>query len=186
MCIRDRACADKIKQHWQQHEPAEKLLLSYHGVPRRYLESGDPYYCQCQKTSRLICEKLGLDETQCITTFQSRFGKAEWLKPYTDEPLIELAKNGTKKISIISPGFVTDCLETLDEIKNEASWIIHGVKGDDSWRIENFQRNYIKKVCSKFAKEDIMILSDVDEIPSKEKLSFIMNCIPTQTIPQKF
>ena len=64
----------------------------------------------------------------------------------------------------------------IDEIKNEASWIIHGVKGDDSWRIENFQRNYIKKVCSEFAKEDIMILSDVDEIPSKEKLSFIMNC----------
>ena len=64
----------------------------------------------------------------------------------------------------------------IDEIKNEASWIIHGVKGDDAWRIENFQRNYIKKVCSEFAKEDIMILSDVDEIPSKEKLSFIMNC----------
>ena len=114
-----QACADKIKQHWQQHEPAEKLLLSYHGVPKRYLESGDPYYCQCQKTSRLIREKLGLDETQCITTFQSRFGKAEWLKPYTDATLKELGKNGTQSIDVFCPGFSADCLETLEEIAVE-------------------------------------------------------------------
>tara|TARA_B100000767_G_C19772431_1_gene540756 strand:- start:1295 stop:2326 length:1032 start_codon:yes stop_codon:yes gene_type:complete len=114
-----QACVDQIKQHWQHNEPSEKLMLSYHGVPKRYLESGDPYYCQCQKTSRLIREKLGLDEQQCITTFQSRFGKAEWLKPYTDETLKELGQGGTLSIDVFCPGFSADCLETLEEIAVE-------------------------------------------------------------------
>ena len=78
-----------------------------------------PYYCQCQKTSRLIREKLGLDETQCITTFQSRFGKAEWLKPYTDATLKELGEKGTQSIDVFCPGFSADCLETLEEIAVE-------------------------------------------------------------------
>ena len=113
------ACAEKIKAHWQENGRAEKLMLSYHGVPRSYLEAGDPYYCHCQKTSRLIAEKLGLDKEQCITTFQSRFGKAEWLRPYTDATLKELSANGTKSIDVFCPGFSADCLETIEEIAEE-------------------------------------------------------------------
>lgn len=113
------ACAEKITSHWQANGKADKLLLSYHGVPRRYLESGDPYFCQCHKTSRLIAAKLGVDKDQIITTFQSRFGKAEWLKPYTDATLKALPKQGVESIDVFCPGFSADCLETLEEIAVE-------------------------------------------------------------------
>jgi ferrochelatase len=92
------------------------IIASFHGIPRSYFEKGDPYYCHCHKTARLLREELGLDERQLVMTFQSRFGPEEWLKPYTDETVVRLAKDGIKRIAVINPGFVSDCLETLEEI----------------------------------------------------------------------
>ena len=97
----------------------DKIIFSYHGIPKKYLLNGDPYHCFCLKTTRLIKEKMGLSDDEIITTFQSRFGKAEWLQPYTSETLKELPKKGIKDIHIISPGFSSDCLETLEELEEE-------------------------------------------------------------------
>ncbi|MEI4471864.1 ferrochelatase [Frigidibacter sp. MR17.24] len=96
-----------------------KLVASYHGMPKRYLMEGDPYHCQCQKTSRLLRERLGWDRSRLDTTFQSVFGPEEWLKPYTVEHVAELAKQGVKHIAVISPAFSADCIETLEEINGE-------------------------------------------------------------------
>lgn len=113
------ALATSIQEDFNQHGKPEKLLLSYHGMPKRNLELGDPYYCLCQKTTRLIAEKLGLQKDEYLTTFQSRFGYAEWLQPYTDATLEDLAKNGVKNVAIVSPAFSADCLETLEELAVE-------------------------------------------------------------------
>jgi protoporphyrin/coproporphyrin ferrochelatase len=110
------AIANSIKQHWQENGQAEKLILSYHGMPQHYIDAGDPYYDECHQTTQRIVEKLDLNDDEWITTFQSRFGPRKWLQPYTDETLIELGKNGTKHVQIICPGFSADCLETLEEI----------------------------------------------------------------------
>lgn len=110
------ALADSIEEHWHNNGKPEKLLFSFHGIPKHYFEAGDPYYCECHKTARLVTEKLGLKEDEWILTFQSRFGPREWLKPYTDITLKELAKDGTKHVQIICPGFSADCLETIEEI----------------------------------------------------------------------
>jgi ferrochelatase len=114
-----QAVADKIRHHWQTHKRADKLIFSYHGIPKRYLTNGDPYHCQCHKTSRLIAENLGLDKDQYLTTFQSRFGREEWLKPYTDHTLMAMPKEGVKSVQIVCPGFSSDCLETIEEIGEE-------------------------------------------------------------------
>ncbi|WP_445285948.1 ferrochelatase [Yoonia sp. 208BN28-4] len=98
----------------------EKLICSYHGVPERYLREGDPYHCQCQKTTRLLKERLGWDDTQIVTTFQSRFGPEEWLKPYTVKEVARLAEEeGVKNIAVCAPAFSADCIETLEEINEE-------------------------------------------------------------------
>jgi protoporphyrin/coproporphyrin ferrochelatase len=98
---------------------AGKLLMSFHGVPKRTLLLGDPYHCECQKTGRLLAEALGLDAADYRVTFQSRFGRAEWLQPYTAPSLVELAKAGVERVDVICPGFTADCLETLEEIALE-------------------------------------------------------------------
>ena len=113
------ACARAIDSHWQEHGRPQQLLLSYHGVPRRYLDNGDPYFCECHKTSRLIADRLGLAEDDYITTFQSRFGREEWLRPYTDETLQKMPARGIEDVQVFCPGFATDCLETLEEIDME-------------------------------------------------------------------
>lgn len=110
------ALCQSIEEHWQQHGRADKLVFSYHGVPLRYLHSGDPYHCHCHKTTRLVAEKLGLQSEEFLTTFQSRFGREEWLRPYTDETMMQLPKTGIKSVQVICPGFSSDCLETLEEI----------------------------------------------------------------------
>ena len=99
----------------------ELVLVSFHGTPRAYLEKGDPYYCHCVKTGRLLRERLGWPDTRLRTTFQSRFGNAEWLKSYTIDTVVELAKSGVKRIAVITPGFAADCLETLEEIAGESA-----------------------------------------------------------------
>ncbi|TRW48114.1 ferrochelatase [Aliidiomarina halalkaliphila] len=114
-----QAVANKIKAHWESHGRADKLVFSYHGVPKRYLLNGDPYHCQCYKTSRLVAEQLGLSSDEYITTFQSRFGREEWLKPYTDETFKAFPGQGVKAIQVVCPGFSSDCLETIEEIGEE-------------------------------------------------------------------
>ena len=93
--------------------------MSFHGLPRRNLELGDPYFCHCHKTGRLIAEKLGLEDSQWRLTFQSRFGKAEWVQPYTDKTLMALPGEGVKAIDLVCPGFPSDCVETLEEMNME-------------------------------------------------------------------
>jgi len=113
------ALANSIREHMERNGVPDKLIFSYHGMPKRYLSAGDPYYCFCQKTTRLVQEQLALDKSTCITSFQSRFGKEEWLKPYTDETLQSLPGQGVTRIAIISPAFSADCLETLEELAVE-------------------------------------------------------------------
>ena len=111
--------ADSVKSHWETHGRADKVLFSYHGIPKRYLLNGDPYHCQCHKTTRLVAEALGLHKDEYMTTFQSRFGREEWLKPYTDETLKSFPSEGIKSVQVICPGFSSDCLETIEEIGEE-------------------------------------------------------------------
>lgn len=101
-------------------QPPEMILTSFHGLPKRYLMQGDPYHCMCSKTSRLVREKLGWPKDKWINTFQSRFGPEEWLQPYTDKTIEQLAHDGIKRIAIVSPAFVCECIETLEEIAMEA------------------------------------------------------------------
>lgn len=113
------ALANSIREHWQQHGQAEKLLFSFHGLPKRYVDAGDPYQQQCLCTAEMIADRLGLRGEQWLCAFQSRFGPEEWLKPYTDHTLEGWGKAGIKSVSVISPGFSADCLETLEEIAEE-------------------------------------------------------------------
>ncbi len=114
------ALAQSVEQAYAGLETRPDVLVaSYHGVPKRYLMQGDPYHCQCQKTSRLLRERLGWPETELVTTFQSRFGPEEWLQPYTVEEVARLAESGKKRIAVIAPAFSSDCVETLEEINEE-------------------------------------------------------------------
>ena len=110
------ACAQQIQNYWQQHQRSQKLIFSFHGLPKRNLMQGDPYHCECHETARLIAENLNLQEEEWMLTFQSRFGKAEWLKPYTIQTMQELPGHGIKTVDVFCPGFSADCLETLEEI----------------------------------------------------------------------
>lgn len=113
----------KVLDHWRRFGRAAdeggKLVMSFHGVPRRTLDLGDPYHCECHATGRLLAESLGLEHDQYVVSFQSRFGRAEWLRPYTASILRELGAGGAKRVDVICPGFVADCLETLEEIALE-------------------------------------------------------------------
>ena len=114
------ALAQSVERAYAAMEVKPDILVtSYHGVPKRYLMEGDPYHCQCQKTTRLLKERLGWDDTQITTTFQSRFGPEEWLQPYTVEEVARLAEQGKKRIAVIAPAFSADCIETLEEINEE-------------------------------------------------------------------
>jgi ferrochelatase len=110
------ALRDSVLSHWESHGRGECLLMSFHGLPRRNLELGDPYHCECQKTARLLAEALELKPAGYRVSFQSRFGRARWLEPATSDTLAELARSGVRRVDVICPGFVADCLETLEEI----------------------------------------------------------------------
>ena len=114
-----KAIAHSIDKFWIKNGKPEKIIFSFHGIPKSYHTKGDPYHCFCLKTSRLVREYMQLKEEEVITTFQSRFGRQEWLQPYTSETLKRLPKEGIKNINIISPGFSSDCLETLEELEFE-------------------------------------------------------------------
>ena len=114
------ALARKVFQHWQQNGRGEHLVMSFHGVPERTRDLGDPYHCECHKSARLLAQTLGLQPDQYTVTFQSRFGKARWLQPYTEPTLVAMAGRGIRHVDIMCPGFTSDCLETLEEIHMEA------------------------------------------------------------------
>jgi ferrochelatase len=124
------ALADSVLQHWEKNLRGQLLLMSFHGIPKRSLTLGDPYYCECHKTARLLAEELNLKPDEYRVTFQSRFGKAEWLQPYTDKTLQALPGEGIKTVDVICPGFAADCLETLEEIQVENRDIFLGVGGE--------------------------------------------------------
>ncbi len=114
------ALAGSVRDAYAEMEQKPDVLVaSYHGMPERYLMQGDPYHCQCQKTTRLVREALGWDKSEIVTTFQSKFGPEEWLKPYTVEEVARLAEAGKKRIAVIAPAFSADCIETLEEINEE-------------------------------------------------------------------
>jgi len=121
------AIAASIERHWRGHRK-QHLLFSFHGVPKRYLLAGDPYHCQCQKTARLVAQRLSLTDGEWSVSFQSQVGREEWLRPYTDEHLLESARNGPKRVTVVCPGFATDCLETLEEIalRNREAFLAAG------------------------------------------------------------
>ncbi len=122
------ALAASIREYWAEHGEPDKLVMSFHGVPRRSLDLGDMYHCECHKTGRLVAQRLGLAEGRWKVCFQSRFGKAEWLKPYTAPTLVEMAEAGVGRVDVVCPGFVADCLETLEEIAMEGreEFLEHG------------------------------------------------------------
>jgi protoporphyrin/coproporphyrin ferrochelatase len=113
------ALRDAVLEHWENHGRGDKLVMSFHGVPKRTLMLGDPYHCECHKTARLVADRLRLAPTDYVVTFQSRFGRAEWLQPYTAPTVVQLAREGVRRVDVICPGFTSDCLETLEEINME-------------------------------------------------------------------
>jgi protoporphyrin/coproporphyrin ferrochelatase len=125
------ALAAQVRSYWATHGQGDKLLMSFHGVPERTLHLGDPYHCQCYKTARLLAEALQLDKSQYQVSFQSRFGKAKWLEPATDKTLQALATQGVGRVDVFCPGFVADCLETLEEIAMEGREIFLHAGGQD-------------------------------------------------------
>ena len=113
------ALARRVETHWREHGKPDHLVMSFHGVPERTLMRGDPYHCECHKTGRLLATRLGLAKTDYTVSFQSRFGKAKWLEPYTEPTLQALAERGVGRVDVVCPGFTSDCLETIEEIGME-------------------------------------------------------------------
>lgn len=125
------ALAASVRDHWMMHGRSERLIMSFHGTPRRSLELGDPYHCECQKTGRLLAEALGLATEQYQVCFQSRFGRAQWLQPYLAPTLQELGQQGLRRVDVICPGFSSDCLETLEEVAMEGKSLFQAAGGGD-------------------------------------------------------
>lgn len=123
------AIADSIRQHWQQHGRSERLLLSFHGIPQRLVNQGDPYAAQCKQSAQAIADALGVGRDEVMLTFQSRFGRERWLQPYTQQTLEALAREGVKTVDVVCPGFAVDCLETLEEIAMQNAEAFRAVGG---------------------------------------------------------
>jgi len=143
------ALANSVREHWMTNGRPEKLVMSFHGVPRYTLDKGDPYHCECHKTGRLLAEALELSKEQYLVCFQSRFGKAEWLKPYLASTLEDLGKQKLKRIDVICPGFSSDCLETLEEIAMEGKEIFKHNGGGEFYYIPalNEREPWIHAMC---------------------------------------
>ncbi|MDE2088311.1 MAG: ferrochelatase, partial [Xanthomonadaceae bacterium] len=125
------ALATSIENWWDKHGRGDKLLLSFHGIPERYVRLGDPYADQCRATARLLRERLRLDESQLVLSFQSRVGRERWLEPYTDATVRRLAGEGVKRLDVACPGFAVDCLETLEEIALQNREFFVAAGGED-------------------------------------------------------
>lgn len=124
------ALGESVKEHWQSNGRAERLLMSFHGIPKRNVELGDPYARECADTAKALADYLGLEDEQWLQTFQSRLGKAEWLTPYTDKTLAALPGLGCKSLDVVCPAFAVECLETLEEIDGEAKDIFIDAGGE--------------------------------------------------------
>jgi len=145
-----QALVKRIRKHWQDNGRGEKLVMSFHGVPQRTLQLGDPYHCECFKTARLLAERLGLRKEDYKVTFQSRLGRAKWLEPYTEPALIELARAGVAHVDVVCPGFTSDCLETLEEIAIEGKEAFLHAGGKEFQFIPclNDQPEWISALCA--------------------------------------
>ena len=126
-----KAIAKSVNAYWMKHGRPDRLVMSFHGLPRAVVESGDPYEAQCRASAKLIAAELGWDDARTVVAFQSRFGRAEWLKPYTAHTLAELGAAGTARVDVLCPGFTADCLETLEEIAQEGRDIFLGAGGKE-------------------------------------------------------
>ena len=124
------AVADSIRAHWAAHGRGERLLLSFHGIPQRLVDGGDPYAAQCEASTRAIADALGIARDEILLTFQSRFGRERWLQPYTQATLEALARDGVRSVDVACPGFAVDCLETLEEIAVENADAFRAAGGD--------------------------------------------------------
>ena len=144
------ALVKRVRKHWQDHGRGERLVMSFHGVPERTLHLGDPYHCECMKTARLLSDRLGIHKDQVKVTFQSRLGRAQWLQPYTEPTLIEMARAGLKSVDVLCPGFTGDCLETLEEINIEARQAFLAAGGKEFQYIAclNDQPEWITALCA--------------------------------------
>ncbi len=167
------ALAQSVREHWMINGRPEKLIMSFHGVPKYTLNKGDPYHCECQKTGRLLAEALGLEKQQYMVCFQSRFGKAEWLKPYLAVTLKEFGKQKLKRIDVICPGFSSDCLETLEEIAMEGKAIFVGNGGGELQYITalNEREPWIKAMCD-IALENLQgwVSAEWDNVAAQKEL----------------
>jgi len=145
-----RALATTVRDSWQQNGRGEKLVMSFHGIPQRYRSKGDPYFCQCQATARLLAIELGFAETDYMVVFQSRFGREPWLQPYCDETMKKLPTEGVKNVDLICPGFSADCLETIEEINVENREFFMEAGGERFHYIEalNDQPSHIDALCT--------------------------------------
>lgn len=124
------ALAAQVRSHWASHGRHEKLLMSFHGIPKRNILLGDPYQRHCEVTAQRLADELSLSENEWVLTYQSRLGKAEWLQPYTDKSVEQLARDGCKSLDVIAPSFAVDCLETLEELDTEAAEIFYEHGGE--------------------------------------------------------
>jgi ferrochelatase len=146
------ALANSVKDNLAKLDFTPQVLLaSFHGVPKNYVEKGDPYHCQCEKTAKLLREKLGMTERNFQHCFQSRFGKAAWVRPYTDETVKRLAREGVKKLAIVAPGFTADCLETIEELDAE----------NRSYFMENGGEQYAALPCLNDSEEGMRVIAHV-------------------------
>lgn len=150
------ALTQSVHEHWAKHPRGEKLIMSFHGTPQRYADQGDPYYEQCHATAKALADRLALNPDEWMLTFQSRFGKAPWLTPYTDKTLEALPASGTKSVDIICPGFAADCLETLEEIAEENAEIFEEAGGNGFSYIPclNARQDHIKAL-SEVIRQDV-------------------------------
>lgn len=176
----------QVLAYWDKNgrpnfEGGDKFVMSFHGVPRRTLDLGDPYHCECFKTGRLLREALGLSDKQALTTFQSRFGKAEWLKPYTATTLESLAKSGVNRLDVFCPGFPADCLETLEEIAMEGKEIFTHAGGKTYHAIPCLNDNPVWiDALEEIAKEnlqgwDLSLTSAADLVERSQLVARIVN-----------
>ncbi|GAC1625761.1 MAG: ferrochelatase [Nevskia sp.] len=147
------ALANSVRRHWQAQGRGQHLLISFHGVPQRYVELGDPYYCQCQKTARLLAEALALAKDDYSVSFQSRFGRTPWVQPYTDQTVVKLAQAGVRTLDAICPGFSADCLETLEEVSLRYAEDFTGAGGERMRYIPalNDHPEHIEALCGVLA-----------------------------------
>jgi len=167
------AVANKVQKHWDNNGKPDKFVFSYHGIPRKYLEQGDPYHCECFKTSRLIAQKLGMQEDEYMTCFQSRFGREEWLTPYLDETLKSFPEKGIKSVQVVCPGFSAfsaDCLETIEEIGEENHDYFLEAGGESFEYIEalNDDAEHIAMMAN-IIKENIQGWSINEDIETRER-----------------